>query len=109
MARALISAWVIVQILLMIRFRIPPLARRQNFRNNLPLPPFLISQLSDLPRHTLLLLVVIKNPAAVLRAGIWALAVRGRRIVHLVEELEELAVSYLRGVVGNLQGFGICF
>ena len=27
--------------------------------------------------------------------------------MHLVEELEELAVAYLRGVEGYLQGFGI--
>ena len=108
MTRALIPAWVAVQVLLVIILRIPPLSSGQDLRNNLPFPPLLIDLLRHLPRHTLLLSVVIENAASVLGARVWTLAVGSRRIVHFVEELEELAVGYLVGVKGYLKGFGIC-
>jgi len=105
--RTLIPTRVIIQILLMICLRIPPLARWQDLRNNLSLPPLLIDQLRYLPRHTLLLRVVIEDATAVLRASIWTLLVRCRRVVHLIEELEELAVCYLCWIVGDLKSFGM--
>ena len=85
---ALISARIIIQIFLMIILRIPPLTRRQDLGNNISLPPLLIRLPRYIPRNTLLLRIVIENPWSVLWAGVWALAIRGRWVVHLVEELE---------------------
>lgn len=96
------------QILLMIGLSIPPFARWQNLRNNLPLPPFFIHQFGNLLRDTLLLRIMVEDARAVLGARIWTLAVRGCGIMHLVEEFEELSVSDFRWVVCDLQGFGIC-
>ena len=49
MRRTLIAPRIMMQILLMIIFRIPPSPRLNNLRRNLPLPPLLI----DLPRNLL--------------------------------------------------------
>ena len=81
----------------MVSLGVPPLARRQNLRNNLPLPPFLICQFRDLPRDLLLFSVMVKDAGAILRATVWTLAVGGGGIVHFVEEFEELAVCDLGG------------
>src|SRR6187402_219467 len=50
---------------------------------------------------------MVEYSAAVLRARVWTLTVRGCGVVHLVEELEKLAVRNLGGVVGYLEGFGV--
>jgi hypothetical protein len=42
-----------------------------------------------------LLIIMVENPASVLSPRIWALAVRRRRVMHLVEELEELCICNL--------------
>jgi hypothetical protein len=90
-----------------IRLRIPPFTSGQNLRNNLPLPPLLIRQFRNLPRYLLLLGIMVEDAGAVLRADVWTLAVRSGGVVHFVEEFEELAVGYLRGVVDDLKGFGV--
>ncbi len=92
----------------MIILCIPPLARRKDLGNNLPLPPLLIRQLGHLPRDPLLLGVIIEDPAPVLAPRVGALAVRRRRVMHAVEELEELAVRDFGGVVCDQEGFGVC-
>jgi len=79
----------------MIILRIPPLSRGQNLRNHLPLPPLLINLLRNLPRYPLLLIIMVENPASILSPRIWALAIRRRWVMHLVEELEELCISNL--------------
>ena len=108
MRRALVPSRVILQIELVIRLRIPPLARRQNLRRDGPaLPPLLLRLLRNLPRLPLLLLAVVEDRGAVLRARVHALPVLRRRIVHLVEELQQRAVRQLRGVEGHLQGLGV--
>ncbi len=56
----------------------------------------------------LLLVAGGENRAAVLRAGIGALAIDFGGIVRDGEvDFEELAVSDLRGIVGNLDGFSV--
>jgi len=109
MARALIAIWAVfgLQILLVIVLCIPPLTCRQDLRNNLPLPPLLIRLPRHLPRNTFLLRIMIENRTPILRAGVWALAVRGRGVMHLVEEFEQLAVGYLVRVESDLEGFGM--
>ena len=92
----------------MVIFRVPPLARRQDLRDHLPLPPLLADQLRHLPRYALLLRVVVEDAAAVLGAGVRPLAVGGRGVVHPVEEFEELSVGDLVWVEGYLEGFGVC-
>jgi hypothetical protein len=54
-----------------------------------------------------LLRIMIENSTPILRPGIRALTVRSCRVMHFIEEFEELAVCYLRGVEGNLESFGI--
>lgn len=107
MTWAFIPTRVVVQILLVIILRIPPLARGQDFSDNLSFPPLLIRLLRYLPRNSLLLRIMIENSTPILRPGIRALTVRSCRVMHFIEEFKELAVCYLRGVEGNLEGFGI--
>lgn len=91
----------------MVLLRIPPLPRGNHLRHDLALVPLLVRQLRDLLGRLALLVVVVEDGAAVLRAGVGALAVRGGGVVHAVEELEEGAVGDLRGVVDDLQGFRV--
>ena len=90
MRRTLVTAGIIMQIQLMIILRVPPLAGLEDLRRNLPLLPPLLLRLG---RHALclglLLRRVVEDGAAVLRAGVHALAVRRRGVVHLVEEFEQ--------------------
>jgi hypothetical protein len=46
---------------------------------------------------------------AVLWAGVWALLVERRGVVHAVEELDELAVCDLGWVEDELGSFSVCF
>jgi hypothetical protein len=55
-----------------------------------------------------LLRIMIEDSTPVLRPGIRALTVRSCRVMHFIEEFEELAVCYLCRVEGNLESFGIC-
>jgi hypothetical protein len=105
--RALIPARVVIQVQLVILLSIPPLPRGQNFGDHVALPPLLVHLLSNLLRYLLLLSVVVKDRAAVLRPRIRALAIRRGGIVHLVEELEERGVRDFLGVECDLQGLGI--
>jgi hypothetical protein len=82
-------------LLLVIILRIPPLPCGQNLRNHLPLPPLLINFLRNLPRYPLLLIIMVENPASILSPRIRALAIRRCRVMHLVEELEELCICNL--------------
>jgi hypothetical protein len=52
---------------------------------------------------------VVEDAAAVLRTRIRALAIRGRRVVHLVEVLQQGAVGDFSGVEDDLTGFCVCF
>ena len=83
----------------MICFGIPPLAGWYYLGSDLAiLPPFLLYLLCDFLRYPLLLIVVEEDGAAVLSAGIWTLPVQRGRIVHFVEEFEELPIGHLFGV-----------
>jgi hypothetical protein len=108
MRRALISARVLVQVQLVVCLGVPPLARGQHFGYDEALPPLLVHLLCDLLRLLLLLRIVIEDTTPVLRPGIRTLSIRRRRVVHLIEELEDGAVCELLGVVDDLQGFGVC-
>lgn len=96
--RALITARVIIQVQLMVLLRVPPLARLQDLGADAALPPLLARLLRDLFRYCLLLIIMVEDPASVLRANVWALPVGGRGIVHAVEVLDEFAVGELGGV-----------
>ena len=108
MTWALIATRIFVQIPLMVRLSIPPLTGRQNFRDYFPLVPLLVRLLGNFPCYLLLLCIMVEDSRAVLGAGIWPLAVRGRGIVHFVEEFEELSVGDFGGVVGYLESFCVC-
>jgi hypothetical protein len=108
MARALVSAWVIVQVLLVVVFGVPPLASRQHLGHNPVLPPLLVYLGGDLLGDLLLLGVVREDARAVLRPDVRALAVCCGGVVHTVEELEQLLVGDLGRIVDDLRGFGVC-
>jgi hypothetical protein len=97
-----------VQVLLMIRLGIPPLARLQNLRRDFPLVPLRVCFGCYVLGDGLLLGRVVEDAAAVLRADVRALAVGGRRVVHAVEVLEQAAVGDLGWVEDDLEGFGVC-
>lgn len=107
MARALIAHGIDVQVSLVVVLCIPPLAGRHNIGDDLVLPPLLVGFLSDVLGDALLLVVVVENARAVLRAGVWTLLVQRRGVVHLVEVFEELSVGDLLWVVEDLDGFGV--
>ncbi len=108
MRRALIPPRVMVQIQLMIILRIPPPARLQDLRRDLPiLKPLLLRRLRDLHRLGFLLGGVVEDGAAVLRARVHALPVLGGGVVHAVEKLQEVGVGDAGRVEGYLEGFGI--
>lgn len=95
MTRAFIPARIPIQIQLMIRLGIPPLARRQNLRDDLAMPPLLVGLLRHVLCDTLLLVVVVEDAGAVLGADVRALAVGRGRVVHLVEVFDQGAVGDL--------------
>lgn len=107
MARALVPGGVIVQVLLMIRLGGPPLPCGRQLGHNLTLPPLLVCQTGDFPCDPLLLLIVIVDGRAVLWAGVGALLVEGCGVVRAIEELEEVEVGYLLGIVDDLSSFGV--
>jgi hypothetical protein len=98
---------VLVQVQLMIVLGIPPLLRRQNLGDNLPVVPLLICLGRHLASDLLLLGRVEEDTAAVLSAAVWALRVEGCGVVHAVEKLEELSVRDLGGVVDELGSFRV--
>lgn len=99
MARAFISGGVLVEIQLVVLFRIPPRLGGQDLGDDLAVPPLLIGLLGDLVRDRFLLGRMIKDPAAVLGPSVGTLLVRGGGVVHPVEELEQLGVGNFGGVV----------
>lgn len=106
--RALVTARVNIQVLLVVSLCIPPLACRQDLSGNLSLlPPLLLNLLCDFSGNLVLLFVVDKNATAVLCADIRALTVYGGGIVHAVEEFEQFLVRDLVGVVVDLESFGV--
>jgi hypothetical protein len=108
MARALVSARVVVQVFLVVRLGVPPLASLQHLCGNLALVPLLVGLLCNVLGDLLLLLVVVEDATAVLRADVRALAVGGCRIVHAIEVLEQTAVGDLGRVEDDLERFGVC-
>lgn len=106
---ALVSPGVVagLQVLLVVVFGIPPLAGRQNLRDDLALPPLLVNELGHFLGDLLLLGVVVEDAGAVLRASVRTLAVQRRGVVHPVEELQEFLVRDFGRVVGYLESFGI--
>jgi len=104
---ALITTGVMVQVQLMVLFRIPPLACWQNLRRNTALPPLLVNLVRHVPRNLLLLGIVVKNCRSVLSANIRALAICSRRIMHLIEKFQQVAICDFLGVIDYLQCLGI--
>lgn len=92
----------------MVLLGIPPLTSRQDLSGHRLLEPLLADLVRNLLRNLLLLLAVCEDRAAVLGADITALTVHRRRIVHTIEELDELTVCYDGRIEGDLESFGIC-
>ena len=97
-----------MQIQLMIILRIPPPPRLQDFRRDLIiLEPLLLRRLRNPLRVRFLLRRMVEDGASVLRACVHALPVLGGRVMHFVEELEEVGVGDEGGVEGYLEGFRV--
>ena len=96
----------------MVRLGIPPVSHShgRNLGRDLLAtgPPLLLDPLGHVAGDARLVVVMVVDAAAVLGADVGALAVRGGGVVHLVEELEQLAVGDLCGVECYLQCFRIC-
>lgn len=108
MRRTLVTPRVMMQIQLMVILRVPPLPGLEDLgRNRAPRPPLLLRLGRHLTRDGALLGGVVEDGAAVLGAGVHALAVGRGGVVHLVEELEQGGVGQGRGVKGHLEGFGV--
>ena len=98
-----------MQVQLMILLGVPPLAGLEDLRRNGPLlPPLLLHLGRQGLRLGLLLGGMVEDGAAVLGAGVHALAVQGGGVVHFVEEFEEGGVGEGGGVEGHLEGFRVC-
>lgn len=107
-ARALIPRRVLLEIQLVILLGRPPLSRGRNLGDDLAAPPLGVCLFGDFAGDCLLLGRVEVDGGAVLGAGVRALGVEGRGVVHAVEELEELAVGDLGWVEDELCGLGVC-
>lgn len=107
-ARALIPRRVLLKIQLVILLGRPPLSRGRNLGDDLAAPPLGVCLFGDFAGDCLLLGGVEVDCGAVLGAGVRALGVEGRGVVHAVEELEELAVGDLGWVEDELGGLGVC-
>lgn len=107
-AGALVARGVLVQVLLVVVLGVPPAAGGQDLGDDAALPPLLADGGRDLAGDALLLGRVREDARPVLRPHVRPLAVGRRRVVHPVEELEELLVRDLGGVVDDLRGFGVC-
>jgi hypothetical protein len=109
LARALVATRIFIQVELMVSLRIPPFTSRENLSGDLAIPPpLLLHFVSDILGNFLLLLIVEEDAAAVLCASVATLPVQGSRVVHFVEELDELAVRDFFGVEYDLERFGVC-
>jgi hypothetical protein len=106
--RALISSRVILEIELVIFLGIPPLTRGQDLSGKRRLIPLLANLFGDIFSNLLLLLSMCENSTAVLGTDVRTLPILCRGVVHAIEEFEELAVGYDRGIKGHLEGFGVC-
>lgn len=92
----------------MIILGIPPRACGDDLRHDPALVPLVVGLLRDLFGDLLLLLVVEVDSTTVVGPSIRALSVRRCRIMHLVEEFEELAVCDPCRVVVDQQGLVVC-
>lgn len=107
MCRAVIAIRVVNQILLVVVIsrekvlRLPDLQLSSNLLS-LGIKVFLLHLLRHLFCGIELVLIVCKDGRTVLCASIVTLLVELRRIVRAVEELDQLGVRYLRGVVLDL-------
>src|SRR5437588_95451 len=96
---------IIVIILMVILRRIESFYRanlsHNGVREDFRFVQFFLILFGNLP----LLLVVIKNHRTVLSSNVISLPVHGCRIVRFPEDLQQLFIAYLRGVIFNLNDF----
>lgn len=103
MGRTLVTSFVDIKIPLMIVLRIPPIASRQNLGRNTLFPPFLSHLRRQTPRLLLLRLIMKENRTPILTARIRSLAINSRRIMHLIEELQQRSIRHLLRIKPDLQ------
>lgn len=107
MVLTLVAPWVTVQVLLVHQLGRPEVGRRYDLGDDAALVPLLVGFSRDLSRDFLLLFVVEEYRAPVLRPHIDTLLVLSRRVVRVVEELDDLCVGDSRRVVVHCYGFGV--
>jgi len=108
MRRALITVWLLVEVILVIILCIIPLGRSQDLSGNwLAFVPLFSNLLLDLICDFQLFVILCIDGGSVLRAGIWTLSVHRGGIVHSEEELAELRVGDSLRVEDNQHGLGM--
>ena len=97
-----------LQVILVLRLRLPKISRRRHLRHHFPRPqPRRLHILDRLFRHLLLLRTHIKNRRPVTRPPIIPLPILRRRIVNLKKELQQLPKRHLRWIKNNLNRLGM--
>lgn len=108
MAGTFITPGIVLEVQLMIILGVPPGTRRDDLCHDTTLVPLIVGLLCDLLGNLLLLLVVEVDPTAVVGPSVWTLPVYRCRVMHPVEELEELTVRDPRGIVVDQQSLIVC-
>jgi hypothetical protein len=105
---ALVAAGVALEVELVVLLGVPPLTGGQDLGDDAAAPPLLVGRVSYLARDARLLVAVREDTRPVLRAHVGPLRVARRRVVHPVEELEQLLVRDALGVVDEPRRLGVC-
>src|ERR1044072_5266207 len=97
------------QVILMIAFSFVKSFQGRHLGHDLLRKDFRLVQLRDVAfRDAFLLVVRVKDCRAILRAAVWSLTIQFRRVVRdCKEDFEQLAVSDLRRIVGNVHRLGM--
>lgn len=103
-----VAVRIALEIVLVLRFRFPEIARRHHLGHDLSGPEAGSVHIGDrVLRDPLLLVGRIEDRRAVTGADVVALAIASRRIVNLEKELKQIAVADLVPIEHDLDRFGV--
>src|SRR3954462_1300006 len=103
-----VPARVFLQVVLVLRLRLPERTSGDDLGDNFPGPQSGGVNVGDgVLGNRLLLIRCVKDGRSVTRTDVVALTVLGRRIMHLEKELEQIAVRGLGRIKGDLESLGV--
>src|SRR5258708_18301895 len=103
-----VAAGIAQEVVLVVRFRLPEVARWNNFGHDLAWPQAgSIDVGNRVFRDPLLLFAGVEDCRSIAAADVVALAVARARVVDLEEDLEKLPITDARRVEDDLQRFGV--